>query len=155
MCHPQTNDQAERFKTDILLHLRHYVPKHQKDLDAFVQLFVNTYNTQIHPSTNQTPYSLVLRRHPPGLILHQVNNKIPSDNHDKTWQQALRSRLKPRKPTLRSKGHAHKRKSQHCYKQDYDRHVRKTPKFQPELICLSWLTRICCNRRSRCTPTRP
>lgn len=64
--HTQASAQVERFNETIVTRLRYYVATHQRDCDLFVQPLTYVYDTQVYRSTNTTPFSLVLTRHPPG-----------------------------------------------------------------------------------------
>lgn len=58
--HPQPNGQIERIIEMIFTRLWHYVAEHPRDWDTFVQLLTYNCETQIHRSTNQLPFILVL-----------------------------------------------------------------------------------------------
>lgn len=68
-CYWQINSQAERFNHTIMTSLRHYVACDQQNWAIFVQTLTYAYNTQVHRSTNTSPYSLVLSRTHTGLSL--------------------------------------------------------------------------------------
>lgn len=84
----QTNDRAERFNKTIYVRLRHYFVEHQKNWSTVVQPLKTAYNRSIQRSTNQTPFSLVLRRQPPGPILLKSKDAIPSNTHGKNSRKS-------------------------------------------------------------------
>ncbi|CAN8062790.1 unnamed protein product [Agarophyton chilense] len=77
--HPQTNDQAERFKCTLLNRLAHYVSEHQLDWDHYIGPLVYAYNTQVHASTGTMPFHLTLARAPPLIAVHVQESIIPQD----------------------------------------------------------------------------
>lgn len=77
--HPPTNGQTESYNKKILTHSRHYVAKYKNDWDTFVHLLTFAYHTQVHRSTYQIPYDLVLRRHLSGPTLLRANNVVPTE----------------------------------------------------------------------------
>lgn len=62
----QTNRQVERYSRTLVAILRQYIDELQQNCDMFVQLQTYTYNIQKHRMTGATPFSLTLRREPPG-----------------------------------------------------------------------------------------
>lgn len=113
---PQTNGNSERFHKTIFLRFLYYVVEHQKDGNSFVQPLLYSYNTQNHPSINQTPFSFVINVNPPGLLFQKEIVAILSDARGEPAPQVLRARLKARIRALQAKVDAHTRKVQHRYK---------------------------------------
>jgi len=60
--HPQTNGQVERFNTTLVQQLRHYVSEHVVTWARYVVLLVTAYNSQVHSSTGEAPFSFVCPR---------------------------------------------------------------------------------------------
>jgi hypothetical protein len=60
--HPQANGQVERHNRTILSQPRKYIGYHQDDWDLFNRALTYAYNTQVHSSTNVSPFELVLSR---------------------------------------------------------------------------------------------
>lgn len=89
--HPETRSQAERSNKVISISLQHYVAKHQKDYDAFVQQLIYTYSTQVHRLTEQTPFDLVLSRHSPRPTLLESVSTFRTVGYAKTSPKVLRS----------------------------------------------------------------
>lgn len=89
--HPQTNGQVERYNKTIVTRLRHYVAKNQRDWDIFVQPLTYAYRSQVHRSTNTTPFSLVLSGQPLGPASFENNSAFSSDTYYPTEPQALRA----------------------------------------------------------------
>lgn len=94
--HPQTNGQAESYNKTILTRLRHYVAEHQNDWDPFVEPLKFAYYTQIRGYTNQTPYRLLLRRHPPGPMIIRASNVVTMDAFGEISLQLLCTRVEAR-----------------------------------------------------------
>ena len=67
--HPQCNGQVERFNRTILAGLRHFIGDHPKEWDMYSDSLTYAYNTQVHRSTNCSPFELVLSRAPPPLAI--------------------------------------------------------------------------------------
>ncbi|CDF38306.1 unnamed protein product [Chondrus crispus] len=126
--HPQTNGQTERFNRTLVQRLRHYVEEHQRDWDDYVQPLTFAYNTQVHRSTETTPFDLVLTRPPTGLILPGT---VPQDAG--THMEDPRTPVQYKRATLRKLRDALDRArtkltaSQKQYKDNLDRKVRFRP----------------------------
>ena len=126
--HPQSNGQTERFNRTLVQRLRHYVEEHQRDWDDYVQPLTFAYNTQVHRSTETTPFDLVLTRAPSGLILPGT---VPQDAG--THREDPRTPVQYKRATLRKLRDALDRArtkltaSQKRYKDDFDKKVRFRP----------------------------
>ena len=126
--HPQSNGQTERFNRTLVQRLRHYVEGHQRDWDDYVQPLTFAYNTQVHGSTETTPFDLVLTRPPSGLILPGT---VPQDAG--THREDLRTPLQYKRVTLRKLRDALDRAptkltaSQKRFKDDFGKKVRSRP----------------------------
>ena len=94
--HLQPNGQTERFNRTLVQRLRHYAEEHQRDWDDYVQPLTFAYNTQVHRSTETTPFDLVLTPPPSGLILPGT---VPQDTG--THQEDSRTPLQYKRATLR------------------------------------------------------
>lgn len=129
--HSQAIGQVERYNKTIVTRLRHYVAEHQKDREIFDQRLTYVYNTHVHRSTNTTPFSLVLSRHPPGRTLLPAKQAYHTYVSRQTSVQATRRALEALIHTLPAKADAHMCSSQQRYKRDYDKLVRVTSKFTP------------------------
>jgi len=57
--HPQTNGQVERFNKTLVQQLRQYVSEHVVAWARYVSLLVTAYNSQVHSSTGEAPFSFV------------------------------------------------------------------------------------------------
>ena len=55
--HPQTNGQVERYNRTLVRQLRCYIAEHQKKWDSHLSLLTTAYNTQVHASTGEIPFS--------------------------------------------------------------------------------------------------
>ena len=76
--------------------LLHYVEEHQRDWDDYVQPLTFTYNTQVYRSTEKTPFDLVLKCSPSGLILPST---VPQDAG--THREDPRTPLQYNRATIR------------------------------------------------------
>lgn len=95
--HTQANEQVERNNNSLTTRLRHYVDEHQTNWDEFVQPLTNTCKMQAHKSTGETPFILVLSRHPknpavtaetpPPFDLDQTNRKQRQHLESTLWTQ--------------------------------------------------------------------
>ncbi|CDF38169.1 unnamed protein product [Chondrus crispus] len=123
--HPQTNGQTERFNRTLVQRLRHYVAEHQRDWDEYIQPLTFAYNTQVHRSTETTPFDLVLTRPPSGLALPGT---VPQDAVSNT--EDPRTPVQYKRATLRKLRDALERTrvkltaAQRRYKADFDKKVR-------------------------------
>ncbi|CDF32918.1 unnamed protein product [Chondrus crispus] len=115
--HPQSNGQTERFNRTLVQRLRHYVEEHQRDWDDYLQPLTFAYNTQVHRSTETTPFDLVLTRPPSGLILPE-DPRTPVQ-----YKRATLRKLRDALDRARTKLSA----SQKRYKDDFDKKVRFRP----------------------------
>ena len=126
--HPQTNGQTERFNRTLVARLRHYVEEHQRDWDDYVQPLTFAYNTQVHRSTETTPFDLVLTRAPSGLVLPGT---VPQDAG--THREDPRTPVQYKRATLRKLRTALEcargklTTAQERYKASFDRKVRYRP----------------------------
>ncbi|CDF40922.1 unnamed protein product [Chondrus crispus] len=126
--HPQTNGQTERFNRTLVQRLRHYVAEHQRDWDEYIQPLTFAYNTQVHRSTETTPFDLVLTRPPSGLALPGT---VPQDAVSNT--EDPRTPVQYKRATLRKLRDALERTrvkltaAQRRYKADFDKKVRFRP----------------------------
>ena len=123
--HPLTNGQTERLNRTLAQRLRHYVEEHQRDWDEYIQPLKFTYNTQVHGSTETTPFDLVLTRPPSGLALPGT---VPQDAVSNT--EDPQTPLQYKRATLRKLREAFERTrvkltaAQRRYKTDFDKKVR-------------------------------
>lgn len=101
--HPHKNDQAEQFAKIILIFIWLYEALLQKNQQIFGQPLTNAYNTQFHCSTQQTHFSLVLSRHPPGHTLLEAHSTLSTDSYAEISTQVLQSRLDAGICTLQKK----------------------------------------------------
>ena len=119
--HPQTNGQVERFNRTLVRQLRHYVLEHQDTWDRYLSLLTLAYNTQVHTSTGEIPFSLVCPRRLPTLALE----RFPHVEVDKAALHAEDAKirfvehLKEILPTVRK----HLAKAQALYKRKFDLRV--------------------------------
>jgi RNase H-like domain found in reverse transcriptase/Integrase zinc binding domain/Integrase core domain len=100
--HPQCNGQVERFNRTLLSQLRCYIGDHQDDWDLYHAALTYAYNTQIHTSTNQSPFNLVLSRPPPPFMLHASGATVIKDPKDAAeYKQNFLKRLQLLIPEVR------------------------------------------------------
>jgi len=57
--HPQTTGQLERFNKTLVRQFRHYVSEHVSSWARYVSLLVTAYDSQVHSSTGEAPFSFV------------------------------------------------------------------------------------------------
>lgn len=88
------------------------------------------YNSRIHCSASQTPFSFALSRPPPGVTLLETCSAFSIGVYAKTFMHVLRSRLEERVRTLRAKADANMASAQQRSKRNYSRQARVTTTFQ-------------------------
>ena len=123
--HPQANGQVERFNRTILAALRHYISDHPKDWDLFTDALTFAYNTQVHTSTDCTPFELVLAR-PPIHLSMEAKPDLPEAVNHAEYRERWRSRLS----ALMDTATVALRSTQQRYKRNFDRRMR-LPKQDP------------------------
>ena len=77
--HPQTNGQTERYNQTLATRLRIFTYSNNKDWDRLIQPFTYAYNTQVHRTTGETPFSHVLTRPPPNVVAPPANTMPTSE----------------------------------------------------------------------------
>ena len=116
---PKCNGQVERFNRTILAALRHYLDDHPKDWDLFTDALTYAYNTQVHSSTNASPFELVLARKPRHLAMN-VNpelEELSTGPFDKmAWLKRLRVLVETANTELG--------KAQNRYKKNFDKRIK-------------------------------
>ena len=136
--HPQSNGRTERFNRTLTQRLRNYVEEHQRVWDDYVQPLTFAYDTQVHRSTETTPFDLVLTRPPSGFILPST---VPQDAG--THREDRRTPVQYRRATLRKLINALARArtkltaSQKRYKDDFDKKVRFRPLVGQAILTIS------------------
>lgn len=100
-----------------LLKLRRCTPKELAYLYTTANI---AYDTRVHLSINQTPFSLVLSQQLLNTTLLYAGNVVSTDACDEASLQLLCLTIKASMCTLRAKVDAHSMKWQHRFKQDYD-----------------------------------
>jgi len=118
--HPQTNGQVERFNTTLVSQLRHYVQEHQRTWDRCITLLVTAYNSQVHTSTKEIPFSFVSPRRIPTLALerfphHDSDVSLSAEDTKVQFIEHLKELLPRVRKTLA--------KSQALYKKKFDARV--------------------------------
>jgi len=79
--HPQTNASSERFNRTLLIYLRAYSDSETLNWEEILPVAQLSFNTQIHQSTNFTPYFLIHFMDPSFPYLSLNNDRpIYSDN---------------------------------------------------------------------------
>ena len=66
--HPQGNGQTERYEQTLATRLRIFIDRDNKSWDRLIQPVTYAYNSQVHRTTNETPFSLVLTRPPADVV---------------------------------------------------------------------------------------
>lgn len=66
--HSKTNGQTKRYDMTIVSRLCHYIGKHHKKWDTFVQLMTYVYIAQTPSTTDANPFNPVLTRQPPATF---------------------------------------------------------------------------------------
>ena len=119
--HPQTNGQAERFNRTILSAIRHYTAEHPRDWDLYTGMLTYAYNTQVHRTTNLSPFELVLSRRPRPLSVEAkpIFPEIESMS-GKAHRDAWLARLDALVKTAESNALL----SRNRYKKDFDKRLR-------------------------------
>ena len=126
--HPQSNGQTERFNRMLVQRLRNYVEEHQRDWDDYVQPLTFAYNTQVHRSTETTPFDLVLTRPPSGLMLSGTVPQDAGTHREDPWTpvQYKRATLRKVRDAL-DRAQTKLIASQKRYKDDFNKKVRFRP----------------------------
>ncbi|CDF38512.1 unnamed protein product [Chondrus crispus] len=122
--HPQANGQVEGFNRTLTSALRKYVGEHPKDWDLFSDAVTLSYNTQVHRTTNITPFELVLARAPRSIALQvqpTLENFSSSRAYYMKWQSWLESLMRGADKSLR--------KEQARYKRNFDARLRN-PQYE-------------------------
>lgn len=70
-CHPQATGQVERLSKTLVARLRHYISEHQTSWDTYVQPLTYGCNTQVHRTTNTSPFTLELGEEPPRALVSE------------------------------------------------------------------------------------
>lgn len=65
--HPQTNGQVEWFNHPIVRQLRHYVSDHVKTWDQYISVMTTAYNSKVHESSREAPFSFIIPRRMRGV----------------------------------------------------------------------------------------
>lgn len=104
------------------------MPEHQRDWDDFVQSLTYAYNTQVHRSTENSPYSQVLNRLPRRQSLVRADWKWLHLPKQEATQQYTRGFKIASSPNVTKRVQISQKK-QARYKRDYNRQVRKTQAF--------------------------
>lgn len=128
-CNSWKNGQAELYNRTIFTRPQRYISDHQRNWDLLVQPLTYTYNTQVHKSSNTSPYRLVLSRHPSGPSLLTTTTSAPKVDMNETSSQAIRNLIEKRILKLYAKKVFHVRKSRARKKADYDTRVREMPTY--------------------------
>lgn len=122
--HPKTNRQGEHCNHTIVARLGHYVPKHQENLDMYVQPLAYVYNNQTHLEAETSLFNIILAREPPSAVTYRRFTKtasyIPRDVQSRNTNKRLREWVAlvkaavGRRMAARQKG----------YKNDCDKKIR-------------------------------
>lgn len=84
--------------------------------------------TQVHKSTNLTPFSLILSTHPLGPKALSQPSSLPTDSYAKTGPLGLHFNIQWKIATLQGKANTHMRRRGVQYKHHHDRKVHIEPK---------------------------
>lgn len=114
--HPKTNGQVEQYNKTIVTCLCHYIVENQRDWDMFIQPLTHACSTQVHRSTNTTPFSVVISRHPPGPAMLPEKRVLHTHVSQETTIQATRLALQERINELRARADKHARASEQQYR---------------------------------------
>lgn len=90
------------------------------------------YNSQIHRSTDTSPFSLVLTRHPPSSAVKKKQTTLADDStRNPNSAKNVRIRLLRQLFTMVAKTDKKLNKSQDAYKRYFERNVRFVLSFDP------------------------
>lgn len=87
--HLQISGQVERYNKTTISRLEHYVASRQRDWDSMVHPLNHAYNSQVHRSTNTTPFNLVIFRRPPEPATFDAPSALPTGLYHKTHSQSF------------------------------------------------------------------
>ncbi len=121
---PQANGQCKSFNSTVLSSLRQYVADHPTDWDRFAATVAYAYNSQIHTSTNVSPFGLFTSRGVPPPTLTDLLKGEPLTV--KTARDGRAKRLEWLVPRARTS----LLKAQERYRRAFERfprHLRDVP----------------------------
>ena len=91
---PQTDGTVERFNRTVTNMISHYVNDYHNNLDQFLPLVTYAYNATFNSVVHQSPYLLMMGRHPPSIS--DVLGGLPSEQFTKVggeMRQAMKNAL--------------------------------------------------------------
>jgi len=121
--HPQTNSQVERCNKTLVQQLRHYVSEHVVTWARYVSLLVTAYNSQVHSSTGEAPFSFVCPRKLSPVAIERLTQGTGDEAPPSTPRQArenFRKRLDEMIPLVQKSMD----KAQARYKRHFDKRVK-------------------------------
>lgn len=139
--HPQTNGSLERTHLSLKDYFRCYVNKDQNNWDEFLNLATYSYNTNIHKSTQKTPYELVFGQTP--RIPNIINKPITKPNYS-DFARDITNKLQ----IIRSTARENLIKSKEKSKRYYDKTHNRTYEFRENQLILLY------DRRAKNTSKR-
>lgn len=123
--HPQTNGQVERFNHTIIRQLRHYVSDHVKTWDQYASVLTTAYNSQVHATTGEVPFSFVCPRRLPAIAVEHLSRPDETPGEELTPAHAkakFMANLADQIPRVQEAMD----KAQARYKRHFDRQVKKS-----------------------------
>lgn len=126
--HPQSNGQTERYNQTLATRLRIFTNQHEKNWDRLIQPLTYAYNAQVHRTTGETPFSLVLTRPPNDIILE---NEIVMPSTEPLTPQEARLQVMERSTELVQRAAVRTEQKQAKYKAFHDKKVRTKLRLQP------------------------
>jgi len=121
--HPQTSKQVERFNKTLVRQLRHYVSEHVFSWARYVSLLMTAYNSQVHSSTGEAPFSFVCPRRLDPIAVERLTQGTAEGESTLTPRQAKASFLK-RQDEMIPLVQESMDKAQARYKRHFDKRVK-------------------------------
>lgn len=107
-----------------------YIANNQTNWDISAQPLTHAYICQVHRSTSETLYSLILSMHPLKPTTTASPSALPTNPTSVTKPTVLRKRLLIQLPTMNTKVASTLQRQQKWYKRYLDRKLRVQPVFQ-------------------------
>jgi len=126
--HPQTNGQTERYNHTLATRLHIFTNENHKKWDRLIEPLTYAYNCQVHRTTNETPFSLVLTRPPPDIVVKD-DDSFPTT--DDLSPEDARLKVMERSKALVAQAAKRTSDQQAKYKHYHDRKVRSVLQLAP------------------------
>ena len=120
---PQTNGQVERFNKTLVPKLRQSVSEHVVTWARYVSLQVTAYNSQVHSSTGEAPFSFVCPRKLSPVAIERLTQGTGEEAPPSTPRQA-RENFRKRLDEMIPLAQKSMDKAQARYKRHFDKRFK-------------------------------